>query len=106
MLKSEHDQERLRDARVEEGALDHAAFGGDVELAQLGIDERHHGGQQNVGRENRFVDFVPEGVPVLALNARVGDVGEREVRQCVGQDGGPVAGNVGVVQEQIDQAAR
>ena len=40
---------------------------------------------------------------MLALNARVGDIGEREVRQCVGEDGGPEAGNVGVIEEQINE---
>ena len=102
-VEQQHDQERLRDLGVEEGPLDHAALGRHVELAQLGIDERHHGGQQDVGREHRLVNLVPERVPVLALNARVGDVGERQVRQRVGQNGRPVSGHVGVVQQQIDQ---
>jgi len=43
-----------------ESALDHAAFGRDVEFAQPGIDERQQGGQQNVGREHGFVNVVPE----------------------------------------------
>ena len=102
-VEDQQNQERLRDAGIEEGALDHAAFGRDVELAQPGIDERHHGGQQDVGREHGFVDLVPEGMAVLALDAGVGDVGKSEVRQRVGQDGGPEAGNVGVIQEQINQ---
>jgi hypothetical protein len=82
-VEQQHDEKRLRDARVEEGALHHAALGRHVELAQLGIDQRHHGGQQNVGRQHGLVDFVPERVPVLALDARVGDAGERQVRQRV-----------------------
>ncbi len=76
-VEEKHDQKRLRDPGIEEGALDHAALGGDVELAQPGVDERHHGGQQNVGRQHGLVDLIPEGMPMLALNARVGDVGER-----------------------------
>ena len=77
-----------------------------MNLPSLGLMQRHHGGQQNVGREDGLVNFVPEGMAMLALNARVGDVGEREVRQRVGEDGGPIAGNVGVIQKQINEAAR
>ena len=57
-------------------AIDDAALGGHVEAAELGVDEREHGGQQDVRREHRLVDLVPEGVAVLALNAGVGEVRE------------------------------
>ena len=40
---------------------------------------------------------------MIALDAGIGDIGKDEVRQCVGQNGGPVAGNVGVIEKQIDQ---
>ena len=102
-VEDKQNQERLRDPGIEESALDHTAFGSDIELAQPGIDKRHHGGQQNVGREHGLVNLVPERIAVIALDAGIGDVGKHEVRQCVGQNGGPEAGNVGVTQEQIDQ---
>ncbi len=54
-------------------------------------------------RQDRFVNLVPEGVPVLALDARVGHVGKDQVRQCVGQDGRPVPRDVGVIQQQVNQ---
>jgi hypothetical protein len=102
-IEEEQHQKGLRDLHVEEAALDDAALGRDVELAQLGIDERHHGGQQDVGREHGLVDLVPEGVAMLALDARVGDVRERKMRQRVSENRGPVAGHVGVREQQIDQ---
>src|SRR3981189_76269 len=88
---------------VEESAVYDAALRGDVEFAQAGSDEGEQGGQKDVGREHRFVDVVPEGVAMLTLDARVRDVREREMREGVGEDGRPVAGNVGVAEDEIDQ---
>ncbi len=102
-VEAEHEHERLGDAAVEERLVDDASLGGDVEAAELGIDEGEHGGKEDIGREDGLVDLVPEGVAVLALDAGVGHVGEDEVGKGVGEDGGPVAGDVGVSEDEIDE---
>ena len=102
-VEDQQDQKRLRDLGIEECALHHSALCRHVELAQLRIDQRHHRGQQNVRRQNRLVDFIPERVPVLALDARVGHVRKNQVRQRVCQNRGPVARHVRVSQHQVDQ---
>ena len=102
-VKSQHDEKWLRDLGVEKRSLDHAALGRHIELAQFGVDESHKRRQQDVRCKHGFVYLVPPRVPVLALNPRVGDVREREVRQRVSQNGRPIPRNIGVVQQQIDQ---
>ena len=74
-----------------------------LNLPGFGIEERDERGQQDVGREDGLVDLVPEGMAVVALDAAVGDAGEREVRQRVGEDGDPVAGNVGEAEDEVDE---
>ncbi len=102
-VHTEHEHEGLGDAGVEEGFVDDASLGGDVEAAELWVDEGEHGGKEDVGREDGLVDLVPEGVAVLALDAGVGHVGEHKVGEGVGEDGGPVAGDVGVSEQQVDE---
>src|SRR5437899_1439441 len=102
-VQADHEKERPCEMLVEESSVDDASLGGDVEFAQAGVDEREDGGQKDVGGEHGLVDVVPEGVAVLALDARVRDVGEREMGEGIGEDGRPVAGNVGVAEDEIDQ---
>src|SRR5258708_31246379 len=102
-VQADQEEEGACEMAVEELAVDDSALCGDVEFSQPGIDEGEDGGQKNVGGEHGLVDVVPEGVAVLALDARVCDAGEREMREGVGEDGGPVAGDVGVAEEEIDQ---
>src|SRR3984885_12908822 len=97
------EEEGAGDAFVEESAIDDSTFGGDVEAAQLWIEEGKHGGNQDVGRENGLVDLVPVGVAVTALNARVRDAGKHKMRKGVGEDRGPVAGKIDVAEDEIDQ---
>ena len=59
-----------------------------VELAALGADQRPHHRPQDVPRQHRLVDFVPERMPKAALDARVGQVCQHNVGQCVDEDHG------------------
>ncbi|MCY1353210.1 hypothetical protein D9M69_395440 [compost metagenome] len=71
---------------VEKALLQQAALVGHVELAALGIDQRHQGGLENVEGEDRFVDLPPEGMPMLALDARVGAQRMHQMGQGIGED--------------------
>ena len=99
----DHEEKGAGDAVVEETAVDDSALRGHVEAAEFGVDEGEKGGDEDVRRKNRLVDLVPEGVAMLSLDARVGDVGKHEVRKRVGQDGGPVAGDIDVSKDEIDE---
>src|SRR5216683_7610564 len=105
-VQPDHEEEWLGEMAVEESAVHDTALRCDVEAAQFWIDEGEYGGQKDVRREHGLVDVVPEGVAVLPLDARVRDVGEREMRKGVGEDGRPVAGNVDVAEDKIDQRRR
>ncbi len=102
-IEEEHPGGGRGDAAVEAGLGQGLALVGDVELAELGIDQRQQRGQQDVGRQHGLVDLVPEGVAVSALDARVGEAGEREVRQGIGEDRHPVAGDDGESEEHVGQ---
>ncbi|MNP55216.1 hypothetical protein D3C76_1498370 [compost metagenome] len=44
------------------------AFGGDVELAFVRVEQSHGGRPGDIPGQHGFVDFTPEGVAVFALN--------------------------------------
>src|ERR1700735_1056013 len=98
----DHQEIRLGDAAVEEFTVDDSPLGGHVEAAKFGVDEGEHGGKEEVWSEDGLVDLVPEGVAVLALDARVGDVEENEVREGVGEDGRPESRDVDVAEAEVD----
>ncbi len=66
--------------------LHQPAFGGDVKLAFVGIDQRNGRGQGDIPRQHRFVDFTPERVPPAPLNTRVGQAGVQHVGQHIDRD--------------------
>src|SRR5690606_41421917 len=70
-VEQQQEQVGLGDLGVEVAALDQAALGGDVELAQLGVDHRHGGGQQDVPGQGGLVDLVPQQAAVPSLHAQV-----------------------------------
>src|SRR5258706_2815209 len=82
-VQADQEEEGPCEMAVEELAVDDSALCGDVEAAQFWIDEGEDGGQKDVGGEHGLVDVVPEGVAVLALDARVCDAGEREMGEGV-----------------------
>ena len=79
------------------------ALVGDIELAQLGIDEGKEGGGQDVRGKNGLVNLIPEGVPVSALDPGVGHARQNEVREGIDQNGYPVAWNDGAPEQQVGQ---
>ncbi len=85
-VQQQQQQVRAGDLRIEVAALDQAALGGDVELAQLGVDHRHQGRAQDVPGQRGLVHLVPQQMAMLALHTQVGQVGHHDVRQRVGED--------------------
>ena len=102
-VEYQHDEEWQSDAVVEEAPAHHPALGRDVERSQLGIKQSHGGRQKNVWRQHRLVNLVPEGMPVLPLDPRVRHGRQHQVRKCIRQNGGPIARNIGVAPDQVNQ---
>ena len=70
---------------VEIGVFHQTAFGSDVELAQLGGNQGHGGGQCDVPGQHGFVHLGPERVAVRPLDIGIGDGGLQDVGNHIEQ---------------------
>ncbi len=102
-IECQQQQERPGNARVEEWLFHHAALGGHVVASPPRADHCQQRGQKNVRRQHRLVDLVPERVPVLALDARGGQVRQHQVGQRIRHNRRPESGDAGHAEDQVDE---